>query len=202
MAFTVDDGYTDFASVAAPVFAEFDCPVTVFVVTGTMDDNAWLWWDRVTYAFATTSRSSLRVDIAGRSATYQWTGALTRAAAEAEFIEHLKTVPDSVKVEILSRLDVLLDVEIPLVPPRLYSTMSWEELRRFPAGGLVSFGPHTMTHPILPQATDAQSSREILESWARLRDECPAATPVFCYPNGAYSAREVTTFLGANLLAR
>jgi peptidoglycan/xylan/chitin deacetylase (PgdA/CDA1 family) len=32
--FTVDDGYTDFARVAAPVFAEFDCPVTVFLVHG------------------------------------------------------------------------------------------------------------------------------------------------------------------------
>src|SRR5690606_15315070 len=28
--FTVDDGYDDFATVAAPVFGEFDCPVTVF----------------------------------------------------------------------------------------------------------------------------------------------------------------------------
>jgi peptidoglycan/xylan/chitin deacetylase (PgdA/CDA1 family) len=200
VAFTVDDGYTDFASVAAPVFAEFDCPVTVFVVTGTMDDNAWLWWDRVAYAFAATRRSSLRVEIAGQPTTYQWTEARTRAAVEAEFTERLKTVPDSIKLEILSRLDVLLDVEIPVVPPRLYSTMSWDELRRFPATGLVSFGPHTVTHPILPQATDAESSREILGSWARLRDECPAATPVFCYPNGAYSAREVTMFLESELV--
>src|SRR5204863_2955954 len=39
VAFTVDDGYMDFASVAAPVFAQFDCPVTVFVVTGVVDDG-------------------------------------------------------------------------------------------------------------------------------------------------------------------
>ena len=200
VAFTVDDGYTDFASVAAPVFAEFDCPVTVFVVTGTMDDNTWLWWDRVTYAFAATTRSSLLVEVAGRSMSYQWSGVQTRAVAEAEFIEQLKTIADADKLEILSRLDALLDVDIPDVPPGVYSTMSWDELRRFPAGGLVSFGPHTVTHPILPRATDAQSSREILESWSRLRDECPTAVPVFCYPNGAYSAREVTTFLESQLV--
>ena len=57
-----------------------------------------------------------------------------------------------------------------------------------------------MTHPILPQASDAQSSREILGSWERLRAMCPAASPVFCYPNGAYSAREVTTLLASGLI--
>jgi peptidoglycan/xylan/chitin deacetylase (PgdA/CDA1 family) len=200
VAFTVDDGYTDFATVAAPVFAEFDCPVTVFVVTSTMDDNAWLWWDRVTFAFASTTRTSVRIEIHGRLATYRWSNARERATAEAEFTEQLKTVPDPVKLEILGRLGELFDVEIPRVPPRDFATMSWHDLRRFPANGLVSFGPHTVTHPILPQASDTQSAHEILGSWERLRAECPAATPVFCYPNGAYSAREVTTFLGSGLI--
>ena len=132
VAFTVDDGYADFASVAAPVFAEFDCPVTVFVVTGTMDDNAWLWWDRVAHAFARTPRSSLRVEIAGRSTAYQWSDARTRAAVEGEFTEWLKTMPDDVELEVLASLSELLDVDIPAVPPRLYTTMSWRSCDDFP----------------------------------------------------------------------
>src|SRR4051812_41525240 len=30
VAFTIDDGYFDHAEIAAPIFAEFDCPVTFF----------------------------------------------------------------------------------------------------------------------------------------------------------------------------
>src|SRR2546425_159452 len=48
VAFTVDDGYGDFARIGAPIFAEYDCPVTLFVPTGFVDGQLWLWWDRVT----------------------------------------------------------------------------------------------------------------------------------------------------------
>src|SRR2546423_14449289 len=39
--FTVDDGYADFAEVAAPVFAKYDCPVTVFLVSGFVAERSW-----------------------------------------------------------------------------------------------------------------------------------------------------------------
>src|ERR1700678_1914810 len=37
IAFSIDDGYFDHAHIGAPVFAEFDCPVTTFVTTGFLD---------------------------------------------------------------------------------------------------------------------------------------------------------------------
>ena len=200
VAFTVDDGYGDFASVAAPVFAEFDCPVTVFVVTGVVDARSWLWWDRVSFAFTETRRTSLDVDVNGRRLSYRWSNERERALVEASFTEALKIIPDGVKLETLAGLSELLDVEIPSVPPRKFATMSWADIRRFPSNGLVTFGPHTVTHPILPQTSDAQAERELLDSWSRLREMSGAATPVFCYPNGAYSPREVTTFLNSGLI--
>src|SRR5437879_6917080 len=63
VAFTVDDGYGDFARIAAPVFAEFDCPVTLFVTTGFVDGLLWLWWDRVTYLFEHTPSSTLMLNL-------------------------------------------------------------------------------------------------------------------------------------------
>ena len=46
------------------------------------------------------------------------------------------------------------------------------------------FGPHTVTHPILARADDAQAQWEIESSWDRLRQEVSRPMPVFCYPNG------------------
>src|SRR5689334_9960024 len=37
VAFTIDDGYYDVGQIAAPIFADFDCPVTVFVITDFLD---------------------------------------------------------------------------------------------------------------------------------------------------------------------
>ena len=48
---TLDDGYLDFGSVAAPVLAEFDCPVTVFVTTEVASGKLWFWWDQIEHAF-------------------------------------------------------------------------------------------------------------------------------------------------------
>src|SRR5690606_36071532 len=49
--FTVDDGYDDFETRGAPVFQEFDCPVTVFVATGFLDRAYWHWWDKADWVF-------------------------------------------------------------------------------------------------------------------------------------------------------
>jgi len=41
--FTMDDGYIDQAQIAAPIFLEFNCPLTFFVITEMLDHTAWPW---------------------------------------------------------------------------------------------------------------------------------------------------------------
>ena len=67
----------------------------------------------------------------------------------------------------------------------------------------MSFGPHTVTHPVLARAGDRQAEHEIVESWRRLREEARAAVPFFCYPNGQpgdYGSREMAVLERAGLL--
>ncbi|MEO8623417.1 MAG: polysaccharide deacetylase family protein, partial [bacterium] len=72
IAFTVDDGYADFRDLAAPVFAEFDCPVTVFATTGPIDRTMWFWWDRIEYAFDNAPVRRLDTNIGGHAVNYSW----------------------------------------------------------------------------------------------------------------------------------
>ena len=60
VAFTVDDGYFDFGTVGAPVFARYDCPVTVFLATGFIDGALWYWWDKIEFLLMNTSRQACR----------------------------------------------------------------------------------------------------------------------------------------------
>ena len=66
----------------------------------------------------------------------------------------------------------------------------------------MTFGPHTVTHPILARASNAQSRFEIEESWRRLKDQMATPVPVFCYPNGQegdYGKREMDVIGSAGM---
>ncbi|HEV2402802.1 MAG TPA: glycosyltransferase [Candidatus Saccharimonadales bacterium] len=52
-------------------------------------------------------------------------------------------------------------------------------------------GAHTMTHPRLPQLSDSQAKREIVESKKYLEHLTKSKLTSFCYPGGNYEARHV-----------
>lgn len=204
VAFTIDDGYLDHATVAAPVFAEFDCPVTTFVTTGFIDSKLWFWWDRIEYVFANTRRVSAEVSIGGRNLQYAWRNAPERRAALSDFISECKALTEDQKGGAVDALAHSAEVDIPANPPLCYAPMTWADLRRCESMTM-TFGAHTVTHPILSRTSDAQSRREIAESWNRLRAEAARPVPVWCYPNGQsgdFGDREIRSltelgFIGA-----
>jgi peptidoglycan/xylan/chitin deacetylase (PgdA/CDA1 family) len=181
--FTIDDGYAEQVEIGAPVFAEFDCPVTTFVTTGFLDEVLWFWWDRIEYVFRTTRRSDLEVVLAGEAVGYHWSSVAERDRAQADFTARCKEVPDSEKHTSIERLAERAEVSLPSVAPVQYAPMSWEQLRASEGKGM-TFGPHTVTHPILSRTGDTQARHEVVESWRRLSEQAAHPVPIFCYPNG------------------
>jgi peptidoglycan/xylan/chitin deacetylase (PgdA/CDA1 family) len=203
VAFTVDDGYADFAEVARPVFRAHGCPVTVFVAPGPVERQCWYWWDQLTYAFARTRRQALDVIIDGLSLRAAWANRAERDAGEVTVAERLKSVDDAVMRRALGAVADALEVPLPPEPPDEFRVMTWDEIRACEGDG-VTFGAHTMTHPILSRTTDAAARWELEESLRRVRAECRAPSSVFCYPNGTdadYSARERDLLRGLGVRA-
>lgn len=186
VAFTIDDGYADHFEVAVPAFAEFDCPVTTFVVSGFLDQALWMWWDRIVYAFAQSPRSSVEVMVGDTPARHTWDGPATRRAAALDFTQRCKGVREGEKLAAVERLAKALEVELPVTPPPQFAPMTWNDLRAAERS-VMRFGPHTVTHPILERADDVQAQFEVAESWRRLRQEASAPVPIFCYPNGEWA---------------
>ena len=181
--FTIDDGYADYATVGAPVFEEFDCPATVFVVTGVTDEGGWYWWDRLRMTLELAERRAVTVEIGGKPVALEWSDAQGAARAARAIVERLKHVPDEERRQLLHSLPSLVDGEVPATPPPRYAPMSWDEIRAC-GRGVTTFGAHTVSHPILARADDAVARDEMETSWQRLSAETAAAIPVFCYPNG------------------
>lgn len=201
--FTVDDGYDDFAEIAAPVFAAYDCPVTVFLVTDFVSGRSWNWFDRMTWAFEHSSRRELVIEIQGERESLRWSNSFECARAADDTVERLKRVPDTAKEELMGFIERALEVQIPARAPRAYQAMTWDQVRDCARRG-ATFGPHTLTHPILSQVDDDRSDREISESWEAVAAATDAAVPVFCYPNGTaadFSSREKRSVARAGMTA-
>jgi peptidoglycan/xylan/chitin deacetylase (PgdA/CDA1 family) len=93
---------------------------------------------------------------------------------------------DDDKHQALALLAEHAGVDLPAAPPDRYAPMTWDDARTCERNGM-TFGPHTVTHPILSRVTTEQATWEITESWRRLCAEVEHPVPVFCYPNGQWS---------------
>lgn len=183
VAFTMDDGYLDQASVAGPLFAEFDFPVTTFVVTGFLSRQLWLWWDQIEYVFRNTHRREVTTSIGNIELKYAWIDNVERESAQTHFLEQCKKAPSGDRYAAIRQFAAEAEVEIPARPPPQYAAMSWDQVRSSEKSGM-TFGPHTVSHPILAQLSDAETHAEIVSSWETLSVEARRPVPVFAYPNG------------------
>jgi len=186
VAFTIDDGYFDHAHVAAPIFAEFDCPVTTFVTTGFLDGQLWFWWDQIEYIFESTRRPRISLTLGPKNLEFQVNEPSRRAKGKADFTNFCKTLKTEDRHVAIVELASAAEVGIPICPPQRYAPMTWDALRGAEKRGM-EFGPHTVTHPILAQSSDEQAATEVAESWGKLQQEAKNPVPIFCYPNGQFS---------------
>ncbi len=200
--FTVDDGYADFG-VAQPVFAEFDCPVTVFVAPEVVDGRHVFWWDQVRWLMQRTRQPQLSLHMPGGiSHTVRWHDGASRDAARVDIEERLKLLSTDDMVETLKQFSV--EAHVPLLndQPAGSAVLTWDQMRSLELRG-VQFGAHTMTHPVLARCDDRKASWEITASLARLRSELQNPSHVFCYPNGRacdFGEREVRTVANSGVL--
>ena len=180
IAFTIDDGFADFGNHGVPVFAEYDCPTTVFVVPNVIAGKTWFWWNKVEYIFDRTRVNALEVDVVGRmpAATPE-----NRAEAIKRIQAHIKTLPASDVTGYIERLADSAEVSLPTSAPAEYAVHDWNTLRNLRNAG-VSVGAHSMNHPILSRCSPDEVQAEIEQSITRVRAECQNASETFCYPNG------------------
>src|SRR6266516_3319260 len=70
---TFDDGYADNVREALPILRAADCPATIFVTAGKIDDESEFWWDELERIFLATPDlpERLSLTIGDRDYVYQ-----------------------------------------------------------------------------------------------------------------------------------
>lgn len=201
VAFTVDDGYADLIEVAGPIFSEFDCPATGYVVPDVVDGRRFFWWDQIDWAFRQAAVDSLTIELDGALLRLTWPDDAGRRASVALVGDALKRLPDSERLAFIDELSARVDVPLLSTPRPEYRVVTWDEMRAAEQRGM-RFGAHSMTHPILSRCSDAQSAHEILASVGRVRAELANPSQLFCYPNGTdgdFGQREIATVRAAGM---
>jgi peptidoglycan/xylan/chitin deacetylase (PgdA/CDA1 family)/GT2 family glycosyltransferase len=184
VALTFDDGYRDLYTRGAAVLERYRLPALVFAAVDAMD-RGFLWPDLLRYAIGNTNASHLELEtLAGiHPAAFPLASLHDRLRSLRAINSCLKRISNLQRKLALSELSEKL-LGRPIDSVRIPDLMlSWSELRDLARRG-IEVGAHTLTHPILTQASPDDCAREVLQSRERLRAETGCTVEHFAYPNG------------------
>lgn len=181
---TFDDGYRDNYTCAFALARELQVPITIFVVPGYVESGDHFWWleaerltqhapvDKVTLEGRTYYLKHPR-DHAQISRAIDTRLRLAETVAERE--EFLAALREALAVP----ASCVTEEETQALP------LTWAQIREMEASGWVSFGAHTMHHPVLARLRDAEEvRREIGECRRVLEQRLGHPVRALAYPFG------------------
>jgi peptidoglycan/xylan/chitin deacetylase (PgdA/CDA1 family) len=177
---TFDDGYRDNRDHAWPILKARDCPWTVFVTTDFASGRGRLWWRELEEVIrrqevlelsepSLPSRLALRTD-KEKKQVFQILYWHLRHQSE----EHLRTF--------ISRLAQNAGIN----PDHLVqdACLTWDELKALARDPLITFGAHTLTHPMLAKHNEDCVRHEMRESQRIIEEKLNVPVRHFAYPVG------------------
>jgi peptidoglycan/xylan/chitin deacetylase (PgdA/CDA1 family) len=189
--FTLDDGYRDNRDFALPVMREFDAPLTVYVASDFAEGSGRLWW--VALEMAIARASSIEIPFGGNVTRLDTSTPAAKQAAFERVHDWLRALPgEHDQQREISALCTRHEVDEAAIARGL--CLSWDELKPFAADPLVTIGAHTISHCNLARQSEANASREIATSRARIENVLQRPVLHFAYPYGDRTAAGVREF--------
>ena len=183
---TFDDGYVDNYRYAFPLICSLQIPITIFVIPGYVESGECFWWLAPTELVQSATVEKVSIE----EKTYVLSLSEDRAALVNVIDRLIRYAPSVAERErTLSHLQEALGTTLPrrglggendsALP------INWEQIREMEASGLVSFGAHTMHHPLLSSLPDlAEVQHEVAESRRILEQKLGHPVHTFAYPIG------------------
>jgi peptidoglycan/xylan/chitin deacetylase (PgdA/CDA1 family) len=180
---TFDDGYRDNYTHAFALARKLQVPITIFLIPAYIDSGEYFWWREGERLVRRTQVDEVTIE--GQS--YHLKQADERKALAQAIDRRLRHAPSVAQREaFLAFARQALAVpssrpsqEEPALP------LKWTQVREMEESGWVSFGAHTMHHPILADLTDpTEVQREVEECRMMLEQQLGHPVRAFAYPMG------------------
>lgn len=186
---TFDDGDSGNCRVLLPLIESMNLPVTIFVATRQIQEQAGYWFDRLINALQ--RKETINLDLRSRGLG-DYVINRRRGARNWNEIERLlvdlKNLPPNFRIDTVNHIVHQIGEGVQNGFAQILP-LSIQELQELAACPLVTVGAHSHCHNILTQLPDDEMrdsvvrSKELLELWTG------KAVEYFAYPNGDYDDR-------------
>lgn len=180
---TFDDGYRDNYTHAFALAKELQIPLCIYLVPGYIENGGYFWW--LEREHLVQSAKTREVTLDGR--TYHLDHPNERQALSAYIDTQVRYAPsvatrESFLTSLREQLQVPTTVNEEDVPA---TSVTWEQVHEMEQSGWVSFGAHTMNHPVLSSISDpAEVKYEVTECRKVLEQHLGHPVQSLAYPIG------------------
>lgn len=190
MVITFDDGYYDNYTYGMALAHELQIPFTIFLIPGYIETGNRFWWEEPKYLV--THAGVSEVEIEGR--TYHLTKPRERRALTRAIDTRIRFAPSvDEREKYLSKVRQFLRVPYAVeLAEKNNVPISWTEVEAMKKSKWISFGGHTMHHPLLGYLADPNEAEyETRESRNVLEERLESPVCSFAYPVGR--SRDIRT---------
>lgn len=181
---TFDDGFRDNYELAYPVLRRSGFPATIFLAAECVDSGSLPWPQQVGWAFERTRLPEVTLRCVGPRRIPTGTR-VERQAGHIAVERALRPLGRLAREAALHELADATGVE----PPR-DRMLTWNQIANMRRGG-ITFGAHTLTHPLLAQIPRQEALHEISASKQLIEQRLGEPVRHFAFPGGSYDSELV-----------
>lgn len=181
VAITFDDGFKDNYENAYPILKKYNVPATIFLTTGYIEQKAVPWFIKLRYVFMKTVRTHLQLPLDNRAFSLPMRTKREKLEASNKIMAYLKDCPDQKREPLLNNICDYVGVNQFQEIADLMLT--WSQIKEMSENG-ISFGAHTVNHPILTQMPLDAVEKEISQSKETIESKINKTVTSFAYPFG------------------
>ncbi len=182
IAITFDDGHRDFYEYAWPILKKYNLPASLYVTTGFVNGDVWLWPDRLKFVMINSSNKQISIDPLGHLSFEPQKFALSWNLLG----DYCLTLTSELREAFINKLALIAGCDVPAQPTAPFFPVTWDQLKEMVADGL-DVGSHTVTHPILSGLDYKTITQELVSSAQIINRELGYKVHGICYPNGRLS---------------
>jgi peptidoglycan/xylan/chitin deacetylase (PgdA/CDA1 family) len=179
VAVTFDDGYRSTYTAALPVLQKYRIPATIYLTYDTVESGEVAWYDFVFAAIAVAPNGRLQLDLPGLM-EFQLNSREDRLRAALQVVALLRTLPNTLRLKCCDLLRERVGLSKDEVSGRV---LTWAQIRSMQDAG-ISFGSHTLSHPVVSRLAPEELERELADSKRLLEEKLDRPVLDFAFPFG------------------
>lgn len=192
---TFDDGWIDSYNTAYPILNQLKLPATIYLTTGFVSSKCSYWQEELNFLLIqilANKKVFLNTDntISTPEISLKLRDLISKSEGKAvifKFIDYLKKFTHDEILKTISDLEAFLkEHSIKAGEDWHRSFVNWDEINSMKDSN-ISFGSHTVSHPILTNEQPNVFKEEISKSREIIEKETGRNIIHFCYPNGDYN---------------